>query len=272
MITKIYIKVVIALMTCFLNVPFDAINSKSNNTDLSEQLTKDYQEIFEYSERIKRYGITQEKFESFFRKGVTESFNFHQTSYPIEQSYLNRMIKKKLMNQSGTKHPLKKPSKISSKSSKGLAVLNSFSGEWFGIWKSMSVQHLWLPFRKRYLKIDDSYEVIGFQTCFTGDGFGWNYLVQIKGERFILGYVYHFNENGKLISENPHYAFLNDQSQLSWVSDNYIYYEFVCDDTNCAREKHYVINAIPYTTPKERPKFGLAYQTVYMSRRTFKKL
>ncbi|NER17296.1 hypothetical protein [Spongiivirga citrea] len=264
MITKIYLKGLVVLMTCFLNSQFETVNSKSNYTRLSEQLAMDFQEIFEFSEKMKLYGVTQKKFEIFFQKGAMESFNFHQSSHYIKQSDVNRMIEKKLIHHQDIKHPLKKPSKSNSKSLKSSDVLNTFSGQWSGKWKSMNARHLWLPFKEVNFKINEVSKIIGFQTCFTGDGFGWNYLIRKGEEAIILGHVYHFNAKGTLDYENPHYAFLNDQSQLTWVSDNHVYYEFVCEDKKCSKSKHYVITAMPYSNSNEL-KFGTPIQAIYIS-------
>jgi len=264
MITKIYIKGVIVLMTCFLNNPFDIVNSKSNKTELSEQLIMDYQEIFEFSEKMKLYGVTQENFETLFQKGAMKSFNFHQSSHFIKQPKLNRMIEKKLIHHLGLKHPLMKSSKSKSKDLNAADILNTFSGEWSGKWKTMSVRHLWLPFKEINFEFNELFKIVGFQTCFTGDGFGWNYLIQKEDEVIILGHVYHFNSKGILDYENPHYAFLNDQTQLTWVSDNHVYYEFVCEDKKCTNSKHYVITAIPYSNNNEL-NFDIPIQAIYVS-------
>ncbi|TMM51975.1 hypothetical protein FEE95_21400 [Maribacter algarum] len=265
MIAKIYIKGLIVLMTCFSSNQFDTVNGKLNSSRLREQLATDFLEILEFSEKMKLYGITQENFESFFHKGALESFNFHQSSHYMKQSNLNRMIERELINYQDLKHPLKKPSKSNSKNLKVRSVLNTFSGEWSGKWKSMPVRHLWLPFKEINLEINELFKIIGFQTCFTGDGFGWNYLIQKGEETIILGHVYHFNTIGKLDYENPHYALVNNQSQLTWVSDNHIYYEFVCDNKKHKNERHYVITALPYSR-ENKLKFGTPIQAIYTSR------
>lgn len=264
MITKIYIKGMIVLITCFLNNLFDIINNESNYSELSLQLAKDYKELFKFSEKMRLYEVTQENFETYFQKGAIESFNFHQSSHYIKQSKLNRVIEKKLIHHPDLNYPLKKPSKSHFRDLKGLDVLNAFSGEWSGKWKSMNVKHLWLSFEELNLEINELFKIIGFQTCFTGDGFGWNYLIQKGEEIIILGYVYHFNTKGKLDYENPHYAFVNGQSQIIWVSDNHIYYEFVCNSKKHKNEKHYVITALPYSNSNEF-KFGTPIQAIYVS-------
>ncbi|WP_394746737.1 hypothetical protein [Spongiimicrobium salis] len=264
MITKIYVKGLIILMSCFSSNQFDTLNSTLDSERLREQLAKDFKEIFGFSKQMKRYGITPENFESFFQRGAIESFNFHQSSHYMKQSDLNRMIEQKLINYQDLKHPLKEPSKSNSKGSKVQSILNTFSGEWSGKWKETPVRHLWLPFKKINLKINKSFKIIGFQTCFTGDGFGWNYLLQKGKKVIILGHVYHFNSKGVLDYENPHYAFLNDQNQLTWVSDNHVYYEFVCEDEKCTDSKHYVITAIPYSNTNEL-NFGTPFQAIYTS-------
>ncbi|MFD2562983.1 hypothetical protein [Aquimarina rubra] len=264
MIAKIYIKGLIVLMTCFSSNQFDTVNGKLKSSRLREQLATDFQEILEFSEKMRLYGVTQENFETYFHNGAIKSFNFHQSSYYIKQSKLNRIIEKKLIHHLDVKHPIKQLSKHPSKTLKDSDVLNTFSGEWSGKWKSMPVRHLWLSFKEINLEINEFFKIIGFQTCFTGDGFGWNYLIQKGEEIIILGHVYHFNAKGKLDYENPHYALVNDQSQLTWVSDNHIYYEFVCDNKKHKNERHYVITALPYSR-ENKLKFDTPIQAIYTS-------
>ncbi|MEO0570910.1 MAG: hypothetical protein AAF039_04330, partial [Bacteroidota bacterium] len=225
----------------------------------------DYQKLKGFTQKIEHYGISHEYFETLFWRGLSKAYHFHQSSNYIKRSNVNHYIEKELLQSPYLKHPLKKPEKNTSKSDKSLAVLNSFSGEWHGKWQSMHVEHLWLPIRKCTIKTGLEYEIIGFQTCFTGDGFGWNYLVRKDGKIIILGHVYHFNKKGTLDYENPHYAFLNDQSQLTWVSDNHVYYEFVCNDSHCDFDSHYVITAIPYSN-KNTLKFGTPIQAIYTAK------
>jgi len=264
MITKICINGLMLFITCFFYNPFDIVNNESNYSGLSEQLAMDYQEIFEFSEQMMLYGVTQENFKTFFEKGVMESFNFHQSSHYIKQAKLNRMIEDKLIYYPDLKHPLKKPSKMTTKGLNAADVLNTFSGEWSGKWKSIPVRHLWLPFKEINLEINELFKIIGFQTCFTGDGFGWNYLIEKGEEIIVLGHIYHFDAKGTLDYESPHYAFVNDQNQLTWVSDNHVYYEFVCQDEKCRNGRHYVITAIPYSN-SGKLKFGTPFKTIYVS-------
>lgn len=254
-------------LTINLERPADILKERDNFNDI---LFLDYQRLSVFSGQMKAYGISEENFKKLFWKGALKAFDFYQTSNAIGQKDINHVLKQNLVNRYHLKHGLKIPSFNTSKSNKSSGVLHTFSGEWFGKWQSMSVEHLWLPIRKCNLKIDPEHEVIGFQTCFTGDGFGWNYLIQKGEDVIILGHVYHFNEKGTLDYENPHYAFLNDQSQLTWVSDNHVYYEFVCDDKKCANDKHYVITAIPYSN-NNTLKFDAPIQAIYTSRNNSKK-
>lgn len=238
---------------------------------LNDILLLDYQHLSDFSEQMKAYGISEVSFKNLFWKGALKSFHFYQSPNLMEQYDINNVLKKNLVYQYHLKHQLKVPSMNTSTSDKSSEVLHTFSGEWFGKWQSMDVEHLWLPIRSCNVKIGLGYKVIGFQSCFTGDGFGWNYLIQNGEEITILGHVYHFNKNGALDYENPHYAFLNDQSQLTWVSDNHVYYEFVCEDKKCAFGKHYVITAMPYSN-NDTLKFGTPVQAIYTSRNNANKL
>lgn len=235
-----------------------------------DTLLSDYQRLADFSEQMNTYGISEESFKKLFWKGALKSFDFYQSSNRIKRNDIH-LVLKNLVHRNHLKHVLKKSSLNTSDSDKSADVLQTFSGEWFGKWQSMSVEHLWLPIRKCNFKIGLEHKVIGFQTCFTGDGFGWNYLIQKGEETIILGHVYHFNENGNMDYENPHYALLNGESQLTWVSDNHVYYEFVCEDEKCAAGKHYVITAMPYSN-HDRLKFGAPIQAIYNSRNNANKL
>ena len=78
----------------------------------------------------------------------------------MKQSNLNRMIERKLINYHDLKHPMKKPSKSNYKNLKVISVLNTFSGEWSGKWKSMPVRHLWLSFKEIHLEINEFFKII----------------------------------------------------------------------------------------------------------------
>jgi len=280
MFSKIFIKQVLVLIYFFSNFTFTRSTASIYKSDNSRQsinkieynrdttinlyLLSDYQQIFEFSEKMKSYDIDQTYFKNLFKNGMEKSLNFYQSPNNIKQHDINLILEKELLPNHYLKHPLKTPSKNISKNDKSFEVLNMFSGKWTGKWQAMHVEHLWLPTRKCNLKIGLDYDVIGFQTCFTGDGFGWNYLIRKGEEIIILGHVYHFNEKRTLDYENPHYAFLNEQSQLTWVSDNHIYYEFICYDSDCSESKHYVITAMPYTK-KNKVQFGAPIQAIYES-------
>ena len=85
----------------------------------------------------------------------------------------------------------------------------------------MEVRHLWLPLRKCHAGQAKGYELIGYQSCFTGDGFGWNYILRKDSDVLVLGYVYHFNANGKLAYGCPHFGFINGSGGLTWISTEY---------------------------------------------------
>jgi hypothetical protein len=147
-----------------------------------------------------------------------------------------------------------------------LSSLDQFSGTWHGNWGKMLVHHLWLPVRRFVQSIAEGTTLISFQSCFTGDGFGWNYVLEQGNQIIILGFILHFDDNGTITSKNPHYAFLNNSNQLIWVSEDHIYYEFICDNSNCSDEKHYVISGAAYEKHTNRVKLTSGFQTVYLPR------
>ncbi len=239
-------------------------NTIENNVDeiIGRQLLNDYSMIYAFSPKMKKYNMNRANFEKLFREGLEKAFCFHQSENHFNQSNINQIVEEKLSYSLCLKHALKRPSINTIEIDKSVEVLNSFSGQWHGKWQSMNVRHLWLPTRKCNSKYGFEYKIIGFQTCFTGDGFGWNYLIQKDGKTIILGHVYHFDEHGILDYENPHYAFLNNQKQLTWISDTHIYYEFVCTNRNCRSDNHYVITALPYSN-ESAIKFGSPHQAIY---------
>lgn len=210
----------------------------------SDLLSFDYQQLAGFSENMKSYGITEECFDELFWEGIKESLKFCLSSKYIDQTSVNNLIELELWRNPDLEHPIIRPEISKIGISRAFKALNEFSGEWHGKWQAMKVHHLWLPVKEFKMEINDGFTLIGFQSCFTGDGFGWNYVVNIKNKILILGFVYHFDNSGRISAKNPHYAFLNPGNQLTWVSDSHIYYEFKCNGITCDEKKHYTIQEV----------------------------
>ncbi|WP_108803891.1 hypothetical protein [Aquimarina sp. Aq107] len=217
-----------------------------------------------YSETMRSYDLRVEEFNQFFEEGLSKSLAFYKSLTYINNSDINNLIETNLYRNSGLNHHIAKPKVAKINLSIALNSLSQFSGQWYGNWREMQVHHLWLPVRKCVQKITDEVTLMGFQSCFTGDGFGWNYVLKEKNQVIILGFVFHYKDNTNTISKNPHYAFLNNNNQLIWISEDHIYCEFVCNDSNCFQKRHYVISGAAYKEQTKQLNFTHGFQTIYL--------
>ncbi|GMN11594.1 hypothetical protein MTsPCn9_25280 [Croceitalea sp. MTPC9] len=265
---KTYLDFIVTLLTFLLSLTInlkkatDVLKKPENFNDI---LLSDYRNLSGFSEQMKAYGICKESFKELFWKGAEKSLDFYLSTEFLKESLVNSLVEKQLWMNSGLEHPINKPNTDKTNASRASKVLNTFSGKWHGKWKAMKVHHLWLPVRKSSKELNHGFTLIGFQSCFTGDGFGWNYIVKKKNSIIVLGFVYHFDSNGQISSKNPHYAFLNSNNQLTWVSDSHIYYEFICNDSNCSNRKHYIITGAQYLQQPMGLKLISGFQAVYLS-------
>lgn len=263
---KTYLLVLIIPLLYFSNISTHLkrpMNEMKNSINLDDLLSSDYRDLAYFSETLKENGITREYFYKLFWEGAIESLSFYKSSKFIDRSLINQFIETKLYKNPDLEHPLKMPEIIEPDLTMAFNTLNEFSGEWHGKWQTMNVHHRWLPVRECTSATTDGYTIVGFQSCFTGDGFGWNYVIKGDNKIAVLGFVYHFNDKGKISKKSPHYAFMNPNGQLTWVSDNHIYYEFICDNTICKKKRHYVITGAQYE--KENIKLVTGFQAVYLS-------
>ncbi|MEL7271596.1 MAG: hypothetical protein AAGL34_18625 [Bacteroidota bacterium] len=245
-------------------------SGKSQKTSLSHQdvqsnLSQDYQLLDGFGAIGAHHHISSEDFDKFFWKGVKESMNFYSL-HRGSRSLVQNIVKEELFPHKDLKHDLKKPRLCKTNLQRAYDALHQFSGNWHGRWAGQTVNHLWLPVVLTDTLIEEKVRLVGFQSCYTGDGLGWNYIVENKEETLMLGYVYHFDE-AVLTAENPHYAYCNTDLQLTWVSNDNIYYEFTCDDPYRPNEKQYVITGAKYSVSKKELKPSAGFQAVYSSKR-----
>ncbi|MFD2587471.1 hypothetical protein ACFSQJ_11055 [Croceitalea marina] len=266
---KYYLYTTITLTLCMPFIVADVLyplNTVGNKPDLGRNLSSDYKDLTDFSESIATFIMKEESFNRLFWEGLIKSYSFYSSSEYIEQSTINDLIETRLWSNPDLKHSFKKPEINRTNFLMAFNALNSFSGKWHGKWETMKMHHLWLPVRKCNTALFDSFTLVGFQSCYTGDGIGWNYVLKKEDDVIILGFVYHFNDNGKIFARNPHYAFLNSKKQLTWVSDNHIYYEFVCTNSTCANEQHYVITGAQYEKNANGIELISGFQAIYLDK------
>jgi len=255
---RLYFHVLLLLLSHFVD------RAANLEEGLSDLLSGDYQELAAFSKKLSAFEVTEESFHLLFWEGLTKSFDFYESSKEIDPTEINRLIATELFSHTDLGHPFEKPEMSKTYFAKAFHVLNQFSGEWHGRWETMKVHHFWLPVRKFNQAVAKKFTLVGFQSCFTGDGFGWNYLVK-EGENItVLGFVYHFNGKGKISAKNPHYAFMNSNNQLTWVSDNHIYHEFICGSSDCFDTRHYVISGVKYEKQTQGLHSEYGFQTIYL--------
>ena len=247
-------------------IPKHLTTSQFSNAHKSPKATllSDYLNLVAFSRKMEGYGQTVEEFSGSFTEGLSKSLAFYQAA-TIGQSEISSIVEAKLCGNSSLYHPIKKPRATQLSLSTAFSSLQQFAGKWHGNWKNMQVHHLWLPVRKLHQPITDDVTLMGFQSCFIGDGFGWNYVVKQCDQILMLGYVVHFADDGTIRSENPHYGFLNNSNQLIWVAEDHVYHEFICNHSGCASTKHYVISGAGYEQHTERLKLTDGFQTIYSS-------
>lgn len=235
-----------------------------NHQILKDILLFDYMDLVFFSRKMTDYGRTAEEFKQSFEDGLLKSLEFYRSS-TICQSEINELIESNLCANSSLNHQIEKPQVTKINLPMALSSLDQFAGEWHGNWEKMQVHHLWLPVRELVYNLTDEFTLVGFQSCFTGDGFGWNYVVKHSNQTVILGFVIHFDNDGTIISKNPHFAFLNNKDQLMWVSEDHIYNEFICYDSNCSDKRHYVISGAGYKRESGKLNLVNGFQTIYSS-------
>ena len=227
----------------------------------------DYGQLRDFSNNQNLFGLNQEQFEDLLWKGLLKAIDFHQSPKHLNAAQANKWIKTQFTANSNLQHQLPRPKIVAATKSKAFEAYTNFQGFWHGRWKSVQVHHHWLPVREHYRKISENEFLLGFQSCYTGDGIGWNYVVEKEGEIVLLGFVYHMTSEGSIAFGNPHYAFLNSGGQLIWVSDDHIYYEFTCTNPRCENGKHYVITGGGYEDKNKKPVLVSGFQAIYLSQK-----
>ena len=231
---------------------------------LPSQLKIDYDQLSRFTDQVETYEINLLKFSSLFREGLKKAIQFYNSPEQHPDVKLKKAIKPFYL-QHPTVHAVQRQRMAHTQLGAGIAALNRFAGNWYGLWKETKVAHLWLPVRQVYQSLTDDLQLLAFQSAFTGDGVGWNYLVRYKGEVLLLGFVCHYQIDGKLVAKTPHFAFLDEQGQITWITEDHIFFETVCHQNHGLPGKHYVITGEAYEHKTKKATLVHRFQAIYLA-------
>lgn len=239
----------------------------SSPTEISSQLQEDYEELASFSSMIKHYGIDAMTFEKRFWQGLAQATHYF-TKDALQNPNASRELASPFHLQFPMLHEVQRKSLSITQLADGIAALERFTGPWYGLWEEMKVKHLWLPVRQSQHPLQDDFQLLAFQSAFIGDGIGWNFLVRHKGEVHMLGHVYHYDSAGHLTSQTPHYAYLDKAGQITWITQDHIFFETVCheDHDHGLSGKHYVITGESHKQSTDDPQLTNRFQAIYRAK------
>ncbi|MDW3190778.1 MAG: hypothetical protein R8G66_00345 [Cytophagales bacterium] len=228
-------------------------------------LSEDYEQLADFAIVFRDYSPSKENFELLFWHGLKESLVFHERLGQSKRSYSFVLRKFKRLPHHQFSHPINQETPFRTNTIEAFHILRRFTGQWHGYWEEKPVHHFWLPVRTVDITFTKRTKLLGFQSCFTGDGFGWNYVVQKKNQIIVLGFVYHYDENGALAKGNPHVGLMHQDLHLTWISDSHIYNEQVCTHPDCALGPHYVITGMAFNPNHQHHRAEIGFQAIYLS-------
>lgn len=228
-------------------------------------LSVDHNQLADFAENSLTYFPSDGKFEQLFWGGLEQSITFYQTFKKSKRSLTKTFRKLKQLHKFSHKHLIRKQNPIQTTIVDAFDALKLFNGPWHGRWQQMTVHHFWLPTRSVEVALENKAMLLGFQSCFTGDGFGWNFVVEINDQIVLLGFVYHFNDRGVLSIGNPHVGLIHQDLHLTWISDNHLYDEYVCSSPDCSLGQHYVISGMRYFHDRLLSRTQSSFQAIYLS-------
>ncbi len=238
-----------------------AVDGTQHQAAINDSLIWDLNQLKAFSTQLTQYGLTPLQFQDLFWKGLYSAVAFYESPEPFQAEEVYRLLQVNLP-QRLTGLPHFQPA--TTKTQAAFQALNAFSGTWHGQWRHFQFAHLWLSVRSAGWSFASNAVLVGYQSCFTGDGIGWNYVVELADEIVILGYVCHFNAQGQLYAENPHYAYVNQQLQLTWVSDDHVYFECVETAPLPDSARHYRITGGQYLKRSRKTKLVNGFQAHYV--------
>jgi len=231
---------------------------------LPSQLKIDYYQLNRCTRQMEAYKIDPITFRLLFREGLQKAIQFYNSPERHPEIKLKKIIKPFHL-QYPTVHAVQRQRVAHTQLEEGITALNRFAGSWYGLWKETKVEHLWLPVRQVSQSLTDDFQLLAFQSAFTGDGIGWNYLVQHDEEVLLLGFVYHYDAGGAQIAKTPHYAFLDQEGQITWITEDHIFFETVCHENHGLSGKHYVITGEAYEKKTKKDRLIHRFQAIYLA-------
>ncbi len=212
----------------------------SSPSEVSLQLQEDYEELASFTSKLKHYKLDPITFEKRFWQGLAQAIDYFRADV-LQNPNTKRELARPFHLRFPMIHEVQRKSLSITQLADGIAALERFAGPWYGLWENMKVKHLWLPVRQSRHPLQGDFRLLAFQSAFTGDGIGWNFLVRHEGAVHMLGHVYHFDLDGHLSTQTPHYAYLDQVGQITWITADHIFFETVCHEDHGLAGKHYVI-------------------------------
>jgi len=221
--------------------------------------------------------LSKEQFISLFYKGIEKAHELFSEEYYSKNARkkYEKGVKKilhahrSLLENHGIEIPLINPNiqpSLKAWSMVGDSIFESFSGEWYGSWRAQDVNHYWLPTHNlSFLSMDGiEISVLAFQSVFTGDGIGWNYVIQKEDIKFLLGFVVHFNDLGRIYLERPHIGIPQENGAIIWKTKDHMYLEFVSSLHRYNKEEEcYIIVGISFYAHKKNLRLIEAFRAIY---------
>ena len=155
-------------------------------------------------------------------------------------------------------------------------AFRGFEGKWYGLWDRWPMNHDWSAteiFSPPKTVAEAAPKVAALQYVWIGSGFGWNYMVQPKGETgFVaLGQVYYGEEPDymKMGGAKPHVGYVDvsapdkPATRLVWITEYEIFLEEVFPDEK-GQLNRYAITGVYHSLLNEPPTLSPnAVQAVY---------
>ena len=136
----------------------------------------------------------------------------------------------------------------------------AFDGKWFGYWDVWPMNHYWRPsdvFTPNRAVDGSKHTLRALQYAWIGNGFGWNYVVQLEGDverECVLGMVYYLDGHpyDKVVDEKPHVGYSDGDERLVWFTAKEVFFE-ERQPATAAQPERYCITALYHNLLDENP-------------------